>query len=46
MGAEEMDATYDYVRDGTAIYERSFAFIRAEADLKRFSPKRPMWPCA
>lgn len=39
MGAEEMDATYDYVRDGTAIYERSFAIIRAEADLKRFSPE-------
>lgn len=27
----------DYVRDGTAIYERSFAIIRAEADLARFS---------
>lgn len=39
MGAEEMDATYDYVRDGTAIYERSFAIIRAEADLSRFSPE-------
>jgi precorrin-8X/cobalt-precorrin-8 methylmutase len=26
----------DYVRDGTAIYERSFAIIRAEADLARF----------
>ncbi len=30
-------ATYDYIRDGTAIYERSFAIIRAEADLSRFS---------
>lgn len=39
MGAEEMDAKYDYVRDGTAIYERSFAIIRAEADLTRFSPE-------
>ncbi|WP_024279984.1 precorrin-8X methylmutase [Xanthobacter sp. 126] len=28
---------FDYVRDGTAIYERSFAIIRAEADLSRFS---------
>ena len=26
-----------YLRDGTAIYERSFAIIRAEADLDRFS---------
>ena len=28
---------YDYIKDGTAIYERSFAIIRAEADLSRFS---------
>jgi precorrin-8X/cobalt-precorrin-8 methylmutase len=28
---------YEYIRDGTAIYERSFAIIRAEADLSRFS---------
>jgi precorrin-8X/cobalt-precorrin-8 methylmutase len=27
-----------YIRDGDAIYERSFAIIRAEADLARFSP--------
>lgn len=27
----------DYIRDGAAIYERSFAIIRAEADLGRFS---------
>jgi precorrin-8X/cobalt-precorrin-8 methylmutase len=26
-----------YLRDGTAIYERSFAIIRSEADLSRFS---------
>jgi precorrin-8X/cobalt-precorrin-8 methylmutase len=26
-----------YLRDGTAIYEKSFAIIRAEADLSRFS---------
>jgi precorrin-8X/cobalt-precorrin-8 methylmutase len=30
---------YDYIRDGAAIYERSFATIRAEADLARFSPE-------
>ena len=29
--------SFDYVRDGTAIYERSFAIIREEADLRRFS---------
>lgn len=29
--------TYDYIRDGTAIYERSFGIIRSEADLNRFS---------
>jgi precorrin-8X/cobalt-precorrin-8 methylmutase len=28
-----------YLRDGTAIYERSFAIIRAEADLSHFSPE-------
>jgi precorrin-8X/cobalt-precorrin-8 methylmutase len=27
----------DYLRDGEAIYDRSFAIIRAEADLSRFS---------
>ena len=32
-----MTAVNDYIRDGTAIYERSFAIIRAEADLSRFS---------
>lgn len=30
-------AAYDYIKDGTAIYERSFAIIRAEADLSRFA---------
>jgi precorrin-8X/cobalt-precorrin-8 methylmutase len=30
---------YDYIRDGNAIYERSFAIIRAEAGLSRFSPE-------
>lgn len=29
----------DYIRDGDAIYEKSFAIIRAEADLTRFSPE-------
>jgi precorrin-8X/cobalt-precorrin-8 methylmutase len=28
-----------YLRDATAIYQRSFAVIRAEADLSRFSPE-------
>jgi len=28
-----------YLRDGAAIYERSFAIIRAEADLSGFSPE-------
>ena len=28
--------TTEYIRDGDAIYERSFAIIRAEADLSRF----------
>ena len=27
-----------YVRDGAEIYRRSFATIRAEADLDRFDP--------
>jgi precorrin-8X/cobalt-precorrin-8 methylmutase len=30
-------ADYDYIRDGNAIYERSFAIIRSETDLTRFS---------
>ena len=29
---------YDYIREGNTIYERSFAIIRSEADLARFSP--------
>ncbi|OLP60953.1 precorrin-8X methylmutase [Xaviernesmea oryzae] len=28
---------YDYIRDGDAIYRQSFAIIRAETDLSRFS---------
>lgn len=31
-----LSQAYDYIRDGAAIYERSFAIIRAEADLSRF----------
>jgi len=30
-------AAYEYIHDGAAIYERSFAIIRTEADLSRFS---------
>lgn len=33
-----MTGRYDYVRDGAEIYRRSFAIIRAEADLSRFAP--------
>jgi precorrin-8X/cobalt-precorrin-8 methylmutase len=33
-----MTRHYDYVRDGAEIYRRSFAQIRAEAALSRFSP--------
>ena len=32
-----MTEPHAYLRDGAAIYERSFAIIRAEADLTRFS---------
>jgi precorrin-8X/cobalt-precorrin-8 methylmutase len=33
-----MASAYDYVRDGQEIYRRSFAIIRAEAELGRFDP--------
>ena len=33
-----MTRHYDYVRDGAEIYRRSFAIIRSEAELSRFSP--------
>jgi precorrin-8X/cobalt-precorrin-8 methylmutase len=33
-----MTATYDYVREGAEIYRRSFAIIRAESNLARFTP--------
>ncbi len=29
-----------YLRDGSAIYERSFAIIRAEAQLALFTPEQ------
>jgi precorrin-8X/cobalt-precorrin-8 methylmutase len=32
-----MSSRYEYLRDGAAIYAQSFATIRAEADLARFS---------
>ena len=32
-----MSVRYDYIRDGAAIYDKSFAIIRAESDLKRFT---------
>ena len=31
--------SYDYIRDGAAIYAQSFATIRAESDLARFTPE-------
>ena len=34
-----MSEPLTYLRDGDAIYERSFAIIRAEADLSAFSPE-------
>ena len=32
-----MTPTYDYIKDGAEIYRNSFAIIRREADLERFS---------
>ena len=32
-----MNERFSYIRDGAEIYRRSFAIIRAEADLRRFS---------
>jgi precorrin-8X/cobalt-precorrin-8 methylmutase len=32
-----VNAAYDYIRDGAEIYKNSFAIIRSEADLGRFS---------
>ena len=33
-----MSGRFEYIRDGAAIYDRSFAIIRAESDLARFAP--------
>jgi len=33
-----MNAPYDYIREGAEIYRKSFATIRSEADLGRFTP--------
>src|SRR5262245_60796184 len=38
-GRWHMDERPGYLRDGAAIYQRSFAIIRAEANLARFSPE-------
>ena len=35
-----MSDALTYIRDGAAIYKRSFAIIRAEADLARFTPEQ------
>jgi precorrin-8X/cobalt-precorrin-8 methylmutase len=35
--APKTQSPFDYIRDGAEIYRRSFATIRAEADLSRFS---------
>jgi precorrin-8X/cobalt-precorrin-8 methylmutase len=37
---------YVYETDGAAIYRQSFATIRAEADLARFTPMKSAWRCA
>ncbi|MDR6951620.1 precorrin-8X/cobalt-precorrin-8 methylmutase [Ancylobacter sp. 3268] len=34
------EAAHDYIRDGDAIYARSFAIIREEAELGRFTPEQ------
>ena len=34
-----MSNTHDYIKDGAEIYRRSFAIIRGEADLARFTPE-------
>jgi precorrin-8X/cobalt-precorrin-8 methylmutase len=37
MSARQQQSRFDYIRDGAEIYRRSFATIRAEADLRRFT---------
>ena len=40
-----MVASRSYIRDGAEIYRNSFAIIRAEADLRRFTGQPRKWPC-
>lgn len=37
MNAQQTEHRFDYIRDGAEIYRRSFATIRREADLARFT---------
>jgi precorrin-8X/cobalt-precorrin-8 methylmutase len=37
MSMQQKQSRFDYIRDGAEIYRHSFATIRAEADLARFS---------
>ena len=34
-----MSSRFDYIHEGAQIYARSFATIRAEANLSRFTPE-------
>src|SRR5919109_4468718 len=38
MMQAQKSSRFNYLRDGAEIYRRSFAMIRAEADLARFTP--------
>ena len=38
LGSEQLSDRQNYIRDGAEIYRRSFAIIRGEADLGRFTP--------
>ena len=45
-GGRAAMSAHDYIRDGDAIYARSFAIIRAEADLARLRRRtRPRSRC-
>ncbi len=35
-----MTPRFDYIHDGAQIYARSFATIRAESNLSRFTPEQ------
>ena len=41
-----MTGTYSYIRAGNEIYKKSFAIIRAEADLARFPLMKKKSRCA